>query len=180
MKGVDGIKLFPWGLTSSNRSSAQIEADKLLGIMRTLAEIMRELNHTWIDVLKIDIEGYENIVLQEFGSKPPAVTQLLVELHLMTTGHISSGPADIKKTLVTLRHAGFKVFRREPNYNAPSAYGCWEYAFIRTDDHGFALTPDNTKQKELLPLNSERRIAKATRSAARAHSTDRHFLKKVL
>ena len=45
---------------------------------------MADLNHTWIDVLKVDIEGSEWEMFRDFYAEEHAtlpVTQLLVEFH---------------------------------------------------------------------------------------------------
>jgi FkbM family methyltransferase len=48
--------------------------------VKRLSTIMRELGHSHIDVLKIDIEGEEYNVLRDIGNIP--VKQLLVEFHI--------------------------------------------------------------------------------------------------
>lgn len=54
------------------------------GAMHDLEDILAELGHSWVDVLKMDIEGHEWDVLSDFYAKPGAqlpATQLLVEFH---------------------------------------------------------------------------------------------------
>lgn len=144
---LQGVQFHAWGLSSVARSPAQLERDRKIGQLYDLPFIMKHLGHSWIDVLKIDIEGYENAVLQEFYPNPPGVTQLLVELHILQGSEdshqvqVESTPADVKRTMQALRQAEFKVFHREVNYFAPN-YTCWEYSFIRTDADGRALVYD--------------------------------------
>ena len=140
---VPGISFHPWGLTSENRTDAQVQQDGLLGEVHTLPEVLQLLNHTWIDVLKIDIEGHEHRVLQELLSQLGEsdglpVTQLLVELHFGPINELNITTAELRDTMVALQDAGFKTFHRESNYMA-AGYSCWEYAMMRTDGHGHAL-----------------------------------------
>ncbi|KAF9184110.1 hypothetical protein BGZ51_003548 [Haplosporangium sp. Z 767] len=62
---------------------------------KTLGTIMRENQHAWIDILKVDIEGYEFEVIDAFMDQPTTTannnshetlpfSQLLVELHLQS------------------------------------------------------------------------------------------------
>ena len=52
--------------------------------LRSLQDTMRELNHHWVDLLKMDVEGKEWDVLGSLlqGTGPGIhATQLLIELH---------------------------------------------------------------------------------------------------
>lgn len=143
VKSVAGLQFYPWGLVS--RDEANKEGSQAHGTMHSLEQIMKMLNHTWVDVLKLDIEGYENAVLQEFAGNVPPVTQLLVELHIFPS--FNSYPKDVAATLMAVRQAGFKVFRKEPNNLWP--HECYEFAMIRTDNHGYALLPESARHRGL-------------------------------
>jgi hypothetical protein len=49
--------------------------------VKTLSTIMRELNHTHIDILKMDIEGAEYAVLKNIVNSDVSIGQILVEFH---------------------------------------------------------------------------------------------------
>jgi FkbM family methyltransferase len=57
-------------------ASSMIEAP-----VKTLSTIMRELNHTHIDILKMDIEGAEYAVLKNIVNSDVSIGQILVEFH---------------------------------------------------------------------------------------------------
>ena len=50
-------------------------------MMKTFDDITRELNHTHIDVLKMDIEGSEYDVIDTILASPVTIDQILVEFH---------------------------------------------------------------------------------------------------
>lgn len=56
VRAIEGLNFLPFGLTSVNRTQADINAETLLGQVRTLPDIMAVLNHTHVDVLKMDVE----------------------------------------------------------------------------------------------------------------------------
>jgi FkbM family methyltransferase len=75
--------------------------------VKTLSTLMKELGHTSIDILKMDIEGAEYDVLDDILSQKIIIKQLLVEFH-----HRQKN-ISIRKTREALRKlntAGFKVF----------------------------------------------------------------------
>ncbi|MCQ2974273.1 MAG: FkbM family methyltransferase [Bacteroidales bacterium] len=75
--------------------------------MKTLSDIMKELKHTHIDVLKIDIEGSEYAVIENIIESKIDITQLLIEFHdrLFPTKREMS-----KKAVAQLTQAGYKIF----------------------------------------------------------------------
>jgi Methyltransferase domain len=105
----------------------------------TLESGMAVANVTWIDVLKIDIEGGEWGVFLELldGGAQMPFTQVLIEIH---SNIISGGPAGpTAKRILTrfftgMHAAGYRVFSVEPNYLA--AQQCIEYTFVKVDDSG--------------------------------------------
>jgi Methyltransferase domain len=108
----------------------------------TLTDSMLAANVTWIDVLKIDVEGgewgifLELLEAEDAGARMP-FTQILIELH---SNVITGGPAGAtaKKVLTRffsgMHAAGYRVFSVEPNYLAASQ--CLEYAFVKVDGSG--------------------------------------------
>lgn len=88
--------------------------------VKRLQTLMRELGHTHIDVLKIDIEGGEYEVLDDMLASNILPTQLLVEFHHRWK-HI--GMQKTKDIIKKLKDAGYKIF-----YISPTGE---EYSFIK-------------------------------------------------
>lgn len=49
--------------------------------MKRLTDIVQELGHSHIDILKIDIEGSEYKILDSILSAPVQIDQILIEIH---------------------------------------------------------------------------------------------------
>ena len=96
---------------------------------KSLSDIARSLNHTHVDILKIDIEGGEFAALkQELTSQTLLslnVRQLLVEFHLWNDECF----ADFIRIVGSLKKQGFMLFRTE--FNPYAAEKCAEYSFVR-------------------------------------------------
>ncbi|KAH9974226.1 methyltransferase domain-containing protein [Russula compacta] len=106
----------------------------------TLESLMRQNGHTHIDILKIDVEGWEFDALTAFltpnidftAERPrvPPVSQLLLELHLWNRDF-----PDLLKWWSTLERAGLRAVAREPNlvyqnYNRLQGAELAEYTFL--------------------------------------------------
>jgi len=106
----------------------------------TLESLMRQNGHTHIDVLKIDLEGWEFDTLTTFlmpgpeftDERPriPPVSQMLLELHLWNRGF-----SDLLNWWSTLERAGLRAVAREPNlvyqnYNRMQGAELAEYTFL--------------------------------------------------
>jgi FkbM family methyltransferase len=89
--------------------------------VRTLTSFMRQLGHTHIDVLKIDIEGAEFDVIDDLVASAPRIHQLLIEFHDRLTQE--GRPLRTEHSIATLRATGFKLFHR-------SRRG-FDYSFLR-------------------------------------------------
>ena len=103
-----------WVSYSMVREGEGIEAP-----VKRLQTIMRELGHTHIDVLKIDIEGGEYEVLDDILASHIPIKQILVEFHHRWNG---IGMGKTKQAIQKLNAAGYKIF-----YISPSGE---EYSFI--------------------------------------------------
>jgi FkbM family methyltransferase len=75
--------------------------------VKTLNTLMKELGHTSIDILKMDIEGAEYDVLEDILSQKIIIRQLLVEFHHRQK---NIGIRRTKDALKKLNSLGFKVF----------------------------------------------------------------------
>ena len=116
--------------------------------MEKLETIMSRLQHTWIDVLKIDIEGFEWELLVDFyksGAKLPA-TQLLMEVHFPGSNKV------VWEVFDMLLADKYRIFSVEPNYYCQE--GCCakdllEFAFIKVSDHGQICAPKKGHGNEM-------------------------------
>lgn len=103
--------------------------------VQKLSTLMTSLGHSWIDVLKIDIEGNEWKVFEHLFNEMRSIpaTQIQIELHF-------SGDANEALTYFQkMKERGFRVFSVEPNYygrTAENARLMVEYSFIQTDNDG--------------------------------------------
>jgi len=104
--------------------------------MYTLQTLMANNNHTFIDILKIDIEGWEfdalAAIVREYKSRgqPLPFGQLQLEIHAWDRNF-----ADYLKWWEALEEAGLRPFWTEPNlvyqnYNRGSSADLAEYSFI--------------------------------------------------
>lgn len=101
---------------------------------KSIRNIMKELNHKWIDVLKMDIEESEWDVLEALiESDSLHFTQLQVEFHLTTVSL-----QRVINILTGLTKAGYRVFSVEPNLYCCSG-NLVEYSFIRMSENGQAM-----------------------------------------
>jgi len=106
----------------------------------TLESLMRQNGHTHIDILKIDLEGWEFDALMaflipspEFSSerpRVPPVSQMLLELHVWNLEF-----SDLLSWWSTLERAGLRAVAREPNlvyqnYNRMQGAELAEYTFL--------------------------------------------------
>ncbi len=114
-----------------------------------LEQIMANLGHTWIDILKMDIEGSEWDLFHDLFNRPKATlpaTQLLVEFHF--PGNVSV----VLQTFDALLADNYRVFAVEPNYYCDE--GCCardmlEFAFIKVSDDGEICTPSANSPMQL-------------------------------
>ncbi|CAI7782651.1 unnamed protein product [Closterium sp. NIES-54] len=91
----------------------------------TLPTIMKELNHTHIDIMKIDCERCEEAVipdlLQFFGRQRAPASQIILEIH--QTHHVGR-TTDV---MFALEDLGYRLFQAEP---ASSCNTCYHLSFV--------------------------------------------------
>jgi FkbM family methyltransferase len=75
--------------------------------MKSLADIMNELGHKHIDVLKMDIEGSEYDVIENILNAKISITQILVEFH---DRFVENGNLKSKQTVEALKSNGYEIF----------------------------------------------------------------------
>lgn len=88
--------------------------------VKRLKTILEEKGHTAIDVLKMDIEGFEYSTLDDILSSKIPIRQLLVEFHHGMYGYKKQ---DSERAIEKLKVAGYKLF-------SVSDMGL-EYSFIK-------------------------------------------------
>lgn len=125
----------------------------------TLESLMRMNGHTHIDLLKIDLEGWEFDAMSTFllpnseysAQKPrvPRVSQMLLELHLWGRDF-----PDLLNWWTVLESAGLRAVAREPNlvyqnYNRMQGAELAEYTFLNIATPNVFVSEDGTS-----PLSS--------------------------
>jgi hypothetical protein len=94
--------------------------------MRSLSSIMKQLGHTHIDILKMDIEGSEWDVL---NGDLPSIGQLLVEVHENGYVNVDYRARALSDLFDNIEHYGLRLFHKE--INARYNLNCIEFAFIQ-------------------------------------------------
>jgi FkbM family methyltransferase len=88
--------------------------------IRTLDFIMNKLNHNYIDLLKLDVEGSEFDVLNEILNKNINVNQIVVEFH---DRFFKNGKEMRKKIIKKLKNKGYTLFAVSSSFE--------EFSFIK-------------------------------------------------
>lgn len=99
--------------SSYNPSDNATGANEVIKLdVRRLETLMKELGHTHIDVLKMDIEGGEFDVLTDMLASPVRPKQLLIEFHYWDD-HETTVPRT-HNAVNALKAAGYRLFARSP------------------------------------------------------------------
>lgn len=120
------IHFHPYGLGSEDNGEARVYK---------LTSIMDRLQHSEIDILKIDIEGAEydffnNIFESNQGHLLRRARQLQIEFHY-GWGASQDAPDAVHHAIFSKLHElGFVVFEEEPNIQFTDG-SCIEYSFLR-------------------------------------------------
>jgi FkbM family methyltransferase len=75
--------------------------------MKTLGDIMHELGHKHIDVLKMDVEGSEYDVIEDILNSKISITQILIEFH---DRFHEEGELKSKQAIEKLNRNGYEIF----------------------------------------------------------------------
>ena len=75
--------------------------------MKSLGNIMNEMGHKHIDVLKMDIEGSEYDVIEDILNAKMSINQILIEFHdrFFENGNLKS-----KQAIEKLKLNGYEIF----------------------------------------------------------------------
>lgn len=88
----------------------QLNVDKYKKVkvpMKCLTDIVQDLKHNKIDVLKMDIEGSEYKVLDSILAAPVNIKQILIEIH---ERFFKDGKGKTKHLVTTLKNNGYELF----------------------------------------------------------------------
>ena len=121
------MNFFPPARASSTHFSPvkrydEDDKDLITAPVKNLETIASELNHNFIDLLKMDIEGAEYEVIDSLISNGVSINQILIEFHHMYKG------IPINKTIQAVRKLekmGFELFNISQR--------TYEFSFIKKD-----------------------------------------------
>jgi FkbM family methyltransferase len=138
----DNFKFFPFGINDKTESQVLHLSNTPLDIsasiyvhgytsgtesiavqMKSLEDIAGELNHTYIDILKMDIEGSEFSIIKNFPQNI-VFGQICIEFH---ERFLKDGKTVLKQSLKVLKEKGYYCF-------AVSKEGD-EYSFINKKEY---------------------------------------------
>jgi FkbM family methyltransferase len=96
--------------------------NKVIVEMKSLGNIVKELGHGHIDVLKMDIEGSEYDVIADILNAKISITQILIEFHdrFFENGYLKS-----KQVVEMLKLSGYEIFAISDSFQ--------EVSFIKAD-----------------------------------------------
>jgi hypothetical protein len=97
--------------------------------VKSISTIMRELGHSHVDYLKIDVEGYEWEFFDSVDWSATSVGQLLIEIHPFQQYNVNAKMLDVVFT--KLEKAGFRLVSLEPV--TLSNFGQVEVVFVHVD-----------------------------------------------
>lgn len=92
----------------------QVSSQNVIQVqMKQFDDIVKELNHKHIHVLKMDIEGSEYEVLEQIINSPVVIDQILVEFH---DRMFEQGYAKSKEIVQKMNVKGYEVFAHSNTY----------------------------------------------------------------
>lgn len=128
---LEGTNTRTKGKAASNSSSYPCQS---------LSNIMKDLGHTHVDILKADIEGMEWNLLQNWGSEK-RVGQLLLEMHFWHPSGPKHLPELLRDNIIPMEKLGYFIQTLEPVAAEIEAY---EVTFLNVNwsaDAAFGRSP---------------------------------------
>jgi len=115
------LPIDPDHVSGSATLQSNISMEKCIKVqMNSFSDILKELKHNHIDVLKMDIEGSEYDVLEDIIKSDVVIDQILVEFH---DRFFIKGVEKSKKIVNVLRKNGYEIFAQ--------SYDLDEISFLR-------------------------------------------------
>ena len=107
-------------------------ADSTLDNMMTLSDFASALGHTYIDILKMDVEGGEMYSIPQALKDPkrPIIHQILIEVHT------NPGPGNqglVRRFYDSLTDAGYVMVNAEFNSLTSTNLCLYEYVYVHRD-----------------------------------------------
>lgn len=102
------LPINPEYVSGSVISQKNVDTMKKVSVeMKCLEEIMTEMGHSHIDVLKMDIEGSEYDVIENILNAKISITQILIEFHdrFFENGNLKS-----KQAISSFKRNGYEIF----------------------------------------------------------------------
>ncbi|SDJ31715.1 methyltransferase, FkbM family [Pedobacter sp. ok626] len=95
-------------VSGSTISHKNVDEKNMISVpMKSFGDITKELGHTHIDVLKMDIEGSEYHVIESILASDVKIDQILIELH---ERFFEDGKLRNKRLLASFAAHGYKIF----------------------------------------------------------------------
>jgi FkbM family methyltransferase len=112
----------PEFVSGSIKIQSNISVDtKIVVKMKSLNDIVQELGHSKIDILKMDIEGAEYDVIEDILNSKIPINQILVEFH---DRFVENGREKTTQAISMLKENGFEIFAVSDSFE--------EISFINT------------------------------------------------
>jgi len=115
------LPIDPDHVSGSATIQSNVSVEKSIKVqMNSFSDIIKEIKHDHIDVLKMDIEGSEYAVLEDIIKSDVVIDQILVEFH---DRFFKDGIEKSKEIVNTLRKNGYEIFAQ--------SYDLDEISFVR-------------------------------------------------
>ena len=110
-------------VSGSIAAHSHLKSDEIIKVqMKSLRDIVNELGHQKIDLLKMDIEGGEYDVLESIFEPNILIDQLLIEFH---EHFFDDGKEKTIQVIKSLKEKGYEIFAISDSFN--------EISFIRKE-----------------------------------------------